>query len=167
MRISLIVAMTDNRVIGADDGMPWHISSDLKQFKERTMGKPIIMGGKTHRSIGRLLPGRDNIVITRSPENLADGAMPARNLDDALVQAHECARQRDGQEIMVIGGGEIYAQALDMADRIYLTLVHERVNGDTYFPKIDPGQWQEIEREHNEAGPKDSADFTTIVLDKS
>lgn len=166
MRIALIVAMTKNRVIGAGGGMPWHISSDLMHFKEITMGKPIIMGGKTHRSIGKALAGRDNIVITRSPETLADTAIAARNLDDALEQAEACAKARGVDEVMIIGGGEIYTQAMVKADMIYLTEVHETVNGDVHFPAIDERVWQEVSREDHKAGLKDSADFSFVVLER-
>jgi len=146
MRIALIVAMTQNRVIGAGGGMPWHISSDLMHFKKITMGKPIIMGGKTHRSIGKALPGRDNIVITRTPDDLPEDVVPARDLAHALEQADICAKARDVDETMIIGGGEIYAQAIAQADVIYLTEIHETVNGDTFFPTIDPNLWQEVAR---------------------
>jgi len=166
MRIALIVAMTKNRVIGAGGGMPWHISSDLIHFKEVTMGKPIIMGGKTHRSIGKALPGRDNIVITRSPEALAGEAIAARNLDHALELALECTKARHVDEIMVIGGGEIYDLVMDKADVIYLTEVHESVNGDVYFPAIDERVWHETSREDHSAGVKDSADFSFVVLER-
>lgn len=166
MRIALIVAMTQNRVIGAGGGMPWHVSSDLIHFKKVTMGKPIVMGGKTHRSIGKALPGRDNIVITRSADNLPDGVMPARDLAHALEQAVECAKARDVDEVMIIGGGEIYAQAMDQADVIYLTEVHESVNGDVFFPTLDPLVWMEEAREDHSAGPKDSADYSFVTYQR-
>lgn len=166
MGISLIVAMAENRVIGADGAMPWQLSSDLKMFKALTMGKPIVMGGKTFRAIGRPLPGRPNIVITRSRGDLPEGVHGAVSLENALAMAQHLAKMRGVDEIMVIGGGEIYAQALAKADRIYLTRVHLSVEGDTYFPEIDPKVWREIKREDHKAGPKDSADFTFSILER-
>lgn len=167
MKIALIVAMTEARVIGADGGLPWHLSTDLKHFKTLTMGKPIIMGGKTHRSIGKALPGRDNIVITRHPDNLSDDVTGTGSFDEALAQAQALAEARGVDEIMVIGGGEIYAQALPHADRLYVTEVHETVNGDTYFPRIDHNVWREVSRNTHQAGPRDSSDFSFVVLERA
>lgn len=167
MQISLIVAMTEGRVIGRDGGMPWHISSDLKRFKSLTMGKPMIMGGKTHRSIGSVLAGRDNIVITRDPGSLAKDATPARDFDSAIELAKISAARDGVTEIMVVGGGEIYRQALETADRIYLTLVHQEVAGDTYFPVLNTAVWREVAREDHLAGPNDSSDFSFILLERT
>ena len=166
MRIALVVAMAENRVIGADGGLPWRLSSDLKYFKQVTMGKPIVMGRKTFASIGRPLPGRDNIVITRSAGFEADGVRVAGDVASALSLAHTLAKEKGANEICIIGGGEIYRQTLPMADRVYLTEVHMTVEGDTVFPDLDPSDWREVSREAHEAGEKDSADFSLVVLDR-
>ena len=166
MRIALVVAMAENRVIGADGDLPWRLSSDLKYFKQVTMGKPIVMGRKTFDSIGRPLPGRDNIVITRNAEFAADGVRVAGDVAAALGLAHTLAKEKGADEICIIGGGEIYRQTLPMADRVYLTEVHMGVDGDTAFPELDPTDWREVSREAHEAGEKDSADYELVVLDR-
>ena len=166
MRIALVVAMAENRVIGADGDLPWRLSSDLKYFKQVTMGKPIVMGRKTFESIGRPLPGRDNIVITRNAEFAADGVRVAGDVAAALGLAHTLAKEKGADEICVIGGGEIYRQTLPMADRVYLTEVHMTVEGDTVFPELDPADWREVSREAHEAGERDSSGFSLVVLDR-
>jgi len=122
--------------------MPWHIPEDLKHFKTVTMGKPVIMGRKTFASIGRPLPGRTNIVLTRQEDFEADGVRVAHTLDEALG----AARAENPEEIMVIGGAQVYEKALPRADRLYLTYLHEEVEGDTYFPTFDKDEWRERER---------------------
>lgn len=129
--ISLIVAHDKNYVIGYENGMPWHLPGDLQYFKEMTMGKPIIMGRKTFESIGRPLPGRRNIVITRNDQYTAEGIETVSSLDAAL------ALVKDVPEIMVIGGAQIFEQALSMADKLYITLIDHEFKGDTYFPRYD------------------------------
>ena len=166
MRIALVVAMAENRVIGADGDLPWRLSSDLKYFKQVTMGKPIVMGRKTFESIGRPLPGRDNIVITRNAEFAVDGVRVAGDVAAALGLAHTLAKEKGADEICIIGGGEIYRQTLPMADRVYLTEVHMTADGDTVFPELDPAVWREMSREAHEAGEKDSADYELVVLDR-
>jgi len=166
MRIALVVAMAENRVIGADGGLPWHLSSDLKYFKRVTMGKPIVMGRRTYKSIGRPLPGRDNIVITRNPDFAPDGVHVTRDVAAALALAHELAKEKGADEICIIGGGEIYRQTLPLADRVYLTEVHMTADGDTVFPEQDPADWREVSREMHEAGEKDSTAFSLVVLDR-
>lgn len=141
MRISLIVAVAENGVIGRDGDLPWRIPADLKFFKDTTMGKPIVMGRKTYESIGRALPGRTNIVITRDPDFSADDVYVADGLDAALELAGTA------EEVMVIGGAQIYALALPRTDRIYLTRVHATPVGDVTFPDIDPDVWLETSRE--------------------
>lgn len=143
MRISLVAAIADNGVIGADGALAWRISDDLKWFKKVTLGKPIIMGRKTFASIGKALPGRDNIVVTRADDFSAPDVIVAYNLEEALAQARACAARREAEEICVVGGGEIYAQFLPLASRIYLTRVNAVVDGDVYFPKLDLAQWFE------------------------
>jgi dihydrofolate reductase len=166
MRISLIAAVAENGVIGADGAMPWHISSDLKRFKRITMGKPVVMGGKTFRAIGKPLPGRDNIVITRNPDALPQDVIAAGSLDHAFELATASAARSGAAEIMVVGGGDIYAQALPRAQRVYLTEVHTRPTGDTRFPKLDRNEWRETRRVRHEPGENDSAAHSFIQLDR-
>ena len=160
-RIALVVAVARNGVIGRHGGLPWHISSDLKRFKEITMGKPVIMGRKTWESLPKKpLPGRLNIVITRRQGFVAEGATVVASPEAALAAAVGV------EEIAVIGGGEIYDTFLILADRIYLTEVDLYVEGDTRFPAINPRHWQEVAREIHAQGPKDSAPFTLRILDR-
>ena len=157
MDIAIYVAIAENGVIGREGGLPWRLSSDLKRFKAGTMGKPIIMGRKTWQGLGRPLPGRHNIVVTRDRAFRAEGAEVAASLDDAIVLAKARARCMAGaDEICVIGGGEIYAQALPLADRLKVTHVLGEVEGDTRFPPIDPELWQIASAEDFPAGEKDT-----------
>ena len=165
-RITLVVAVAENSVIGWQGGLAWHQSSDLKFFRKVTMNKPLIMGRKTFESIGKPLDGRDNIVITRNTAFEAPGILVAANLEDALELAREKARERGVDEISVIGGAQIYALALPLADRIYLSRIHLSPDGDTFFPKLDESQWRETSRERHAASPKDSADYSFIVLER-
>ena len=154
--ISLVVAASRNGVIGKDGGLPWHISSDLKLFKQITMGKPVIMGRKTWDSLPRkALPGRRNVVISRKLDIPLHGAEAARNMDEALA----LAKVDHPDEIAVIGGGEIYRLFWPLADQIYLTEVDVEVEGDTLFPKINPAEWELLSSEAHERGPNDSAGF--------
>jgi dihydrofolate reductase len=146
MIISMVVAMGENRVIGRDGGLPWHIPGDLKLFKKTTMGKPIIMGRKTWESLGRPLPGRPHVVITRDIKYKAVGAHVVHDLDKALSVAQELAVALEEEEIMIIGGAEIYHLALAKADRLYLTEVALSPDGDAFFPDFDISQWREISR---------------------
>ncbi|MCG8583898.1 MAG: dihydrofolate reductase [Pirellulales bacterium] len=139
MRLSIIVAMADNGVIGRDGDLPWHISEDLKRFKRITMGAPILMGRKTYDSIGRPLPGRRSVVITRQPDWHADGVTAVPSLDAAIESC------QDADEAFVIGGAEIYRLALPKADRLYMTRVHADVDGDVHLPDIDWSKWQLVE----------------------
>lgn len=162
-RIALVLAVARNGVIGRNGGLPWRISSDLKRFKETTLGKPVIMGRKTWESLPRKpLSGRRNIVITRDPRYEAEGAEVVGGLDEALA----CAAQSGGDEICIIGGAEIYRQALPLADRLYLTEVDLAPEGDAYFPSIDDTEWRETAREVHERGEKDTAGFVLRVLDR-
>lgn len=160
--IVLVVARADNRVIGKDGAMPWHLSEDLKRFKRITVGKPVIMGRKTFESIGKPLPGRHNIVLTRQPGWRAEGVTVVPNLAEAIAAAGLDPRTR-ADAIMVVGGAEIYAQALPFATRIELTEIHAAPDGDTYFPQLDPARWRETFREAHPAGETHPAyDFVTL-----
>jgi dihydrofolate reductase len=160
MKIVLVAAIGDNSVIGREGQLPWRLKSDLQHFRKITMNRPIIMGRKTHESIGRLLPGRTNIVLTRDLSLVARGAVLATNLDAALGYARADAAKRGVDEIIVIGGGDIFAATMGMADRLEITHVHATPEGDALFPPIDPEVWQEIWHEDHYAGPDDDASFT-------
>lgn len=160
MRVSIVVAMSSNRVIGEKNETPWHLPSDLKHFKAITMGKPILMGRKTHESIGRPLPGRTNIVLTRDPSYRAIGCRVVHSLEEAKAAAEGAS------ELMVVGGSAIYEALLDDADRIYLTMVHAVFRGDRYFPELKPEEWTEISRDHRLADARNPFDHTFIVLER-
>jgi dihydrofolate reductase len=162
MKIVLLAAVADNGVIGRDNALPFRQSSDLKRFKALTMGKPVLMGRKTYVSIGKPLPGRTNIVLTRDPAFAAPGVVVARNLDAALASARGDALRRGADEIVVIGGTDIFAQTMALADRLEITHVHSRPDGDTFFPPIDPQLWREATRSDHPAGPKDEASFSYV-----
>jgi dihydrofolate reductase len=153
MKVALIVATAANNVIGRDKQLPWHLPQDLKYFKAKTLGKPIIMGRKTYESIGRPLPGRPNIVVTRNQAWAAEGVSVVTSLADALVLARQLMAKQDEQfqEAMIIGGAEIYRSALPLADRIYLTRIELQVDGDAYFPSLNPREWSESSRLPGEA----------------
>ena len=163
MEIVLVAAIAENGVIGARGGMPWRLKSDLARLKSLTTGKPVVMGRKTFISIGRPLPGRTNIVVTRDATFRADGVVVTRSFTDARAVARGDALRRFATEIAVIGGAEIYAQWMDSADRLEITEVHARPDGDTHFPAIDKTAWEEVGRVRNPAGPNDSADFSYVT----
>jgi dihydrofolate reductase len=157
MDVAIYVAIAENGVIGRHGGLPWRLSSDLKRFKADTMGKPVIMGRKTYEGIGRPLPGRLNIVVTRDKAWRAEGVEIGHSLDEAIRLARARARGMAGaNEICVIGGGEIYAQALPLADRLHVTHVLAAVDGDAHFPPIDPDLWRLVSSQDIPAGEKDS-----------
>ncbi len=139
--ICLIVAVADNGVIGQNGAMPWHLPSELKYFRARTVGKPVLMGRKTFQSIGKPLPGRDNIVVTRDAAFAAPGVQVVRSLKAALELGCDSGARSGALEIMVIGGAEIFAQALPLAGRVYLTRIHFSPDGDTFLPALDEAQW--------------------------
>lgn len=141
MNVSLIVAYADNRVIGIDNQLPWHLPEDLKHFKAVTLGKPIIMGRKTWESLGRPLPGRMNIVITRNDEYSADGATVVDSLETAIAVASYQAQQDMKDEVMIIGGATIYEQALKLVDTMYITQVHIEPEGDAFFIEFNQADW--------------------------
>jgi dihydrofolate reductase len=141
MRIAMIAAMANDRVIGKDNQMPWHLPEDLRHFKAMTLGKPVVMGRKTFESIGRPLPGRHNIVITRQADFVAEGVTLVSSFEQAKVAAGEC------EELVIMGGGQLYAALLAQADRLYLTEINLDVAGDTFFPAWDDGSWQRVSME--------------------
>ncbi|WP_067709086.1 MULTISPECIES: type 3 dihydrofolate reductase [unclassified Erwinia] len=157
--ISLIAAMAADRVIGMENAMPWHIPADLAWFKRNTLGKPVIMGRRTWESIGRPLPGRLNIVISRQPGD-AEGATWVTSIEEALKAAG------DAEEVMVIGGGKIYEQLLARADRLYLTHIDAEVEGDTTFPDYEPDQWQSTFSEFHDADENNSHSYCWEILDR-
>jgi dihydrofolate reductase len=163
MEIVLIVAVADNGVIGARGALPWRLKSDLRRLKALTLGKPVVMGRKTFASIGRPLPGRTNIVVTRDASFRSPGAVVTTSFADARAVATGDALRRSAGEIAVIGGAEIYAQWLGIADRLEITEVHARPEGDTYFAAIDAADWEEVARVRNPAGPDDSADYSYVT----
>ncbi len=163
MEIVFVAAIAENGVIGARGGMPWRLKSDLARLKALTTGKPVVMGRKTFVSIGRPLPGRTNIVVTRDAAFRADGVVVTHSFTDAKAIATGDALRRFATEIAVVGGAEIYAQWMDDADRMEITEVHARPDGDTHFPAIDAAVWEEVARVRNPAGPHDSADFSYVT----
>ena len=163
MQIVLIVAVADNGVIGANGTIPWRLKSDMRRFKALTMGKPVVMGRKTFQSLSRPLPGRTNIVLTRDESFRAAGAVVTNSLEAARAVACADALRRGVGEIAVIGGAEIYAQWLDLADRLEVTEVHAPVDGDTHFGPIEPVQWEEVSRERHGADADNSADFSYVT----
>jgi dihydrofolate reductase len=160
--ITLIVAVAENGVIGQGNAIPWRIKSDMQRFKALTMGKPIVMGRKTFESLRRPLPGRTNIVITRNADFQAAGAVVTTSFAAARSVARGDALRRFATEIAVIGGAEIYAQWMGVADRLEITEVRGRPDGDTYFPPIDPVEWEEVARAPQPRADGDMADFSYV-----
>jgi len=158
--ISLIVAASTNNVIGAQGELPWHLSGDLKRFKAITMGKPIVMGRLTYESIGRSLPGRQNIVITRQVDYAAEGCDVVQSVDAAIEAAG------NAEEIMIIGGSRIYLEFLPRADRIYLTRVQAEVEGDTFLPELPQDEWRETSRTEYLADELNDFDVVAMTLDR-
>ncbi|MDA0651700.1 MAG: dihydrofolate reductase [Proteobacteria bacterium] len=166
MRLSLIVAAAENGVIGRDNALPWRLSGDLKRFKEITMGKPLIMGRKTFESIGRPLPGRTNIVLSRDPAFRLAGVEVAGDFSSAKNAALEAAHRAEVTEIMVIGGAGIYQLAFPHADRIYLTEVHAEISGDAVFPAYNKADWIEQSRSYQRASSGETADYSFVTMDR-
>jgi len=160
VRVSLIAAMAENRVIGVNNTLPWQLPADLRHFRRITTGHHVIMGRRNYESIGKPLPDRTNIVVTRDPSYRAPGCLVRHSIEDALASA------QNDPEVFVIGGAEIYRQALEHADRLYLTLVHAHIPGDTYFPPFDQDHWQEVSRERHEPDEKNHHACTFLVYDR-
>ncbi len=158
--IALIAALTPAGVIGRDNGLPWHLPDDLRRFKSLTMGKPILMGRRTFEAIGRPLPGRRNIVLSRRAATLAEGVILVRDWPAAIAAAGAAA------EVMVIGGAQLYALALPLARRLYLTIVHAELAGDAHFPPIDPHEWRETERSEHPADARHAYALTYRTLER-
>lgn len=159
VRISLLAALAGDRAIGRGNTMPWHLPDDLKRFKALTLGKPVLMGRKTAQSLGRALPGRLNLVLTRSGQVPFEGMQPVASIEQAL----ERAAAAGAQELCVIGGGEVYAQLLERADALHLTWVHTTVaDADAHFPAFDPGRWQEVERSCHPADERHALAFDFV-----
>ena len=168
MKLSLIVAMAQNRAIGKENRLPWHLPEDLKYFKSVTMGKPIVMGRKTFDSIGRPLPGRLNIVITRNNSWQHAGVETANSVDQAMMIAAKHVEAEGGtKEVMVIGGEQIYRAAIEGADRLYVTRVQTEIEGDAFFPEYDESQWYEVDRQEPEQPQKsDGTPYFFQVLER-
>ena len=160
MLVSIIAAMDRNRLIGNKNQLPWHLPADLAHFKRVTMGKPVIMGRKTFESIGRPLPGRTNIILTRRSDFHSEGVVKAQSLQQAFDYV------ADQDEAMIIGGGSIYQQALPLADRLYLTYVEDSFEGDAWFPEFDKGHWRVIAEEQHAADEKNSVDYRFVTYQR-
>lgn len=172
MRISMIAAMAANRVIGQGNRLPWHLPADLRYFKARTVGHTLIMGRKTYDSIGRPLPWRTMVVITRQegwrPEGPGkDSVQVVHSLDEALAVARRGAKDEAEDEVFIAGGGEIFQQALPLADRIYLTRIEADFPGDAFFPELDAKTWRIVEQEHHDASDENPYPYTFETLDRT
>jgi len=159
MHVAIVVAMSENRVIGIRNALPWRLPADLRHFRRVTLGKAVLMGRKTFESIGHPLEGRRNIVVSRDPHFRAGGCLIAPSLDEALART-------GGEEILVIGGASIYAQALPQTERIYLTLVHAQVEGDAFFPAIDEDEWLTIARTDHPADERNDFPYSFLTLER-
>ena len=161
MMISLIWAMGDNRVIGSENRLPWKLPADMQWFRKQTLGKPVIMGRKTFESFGaKPLPERLNIVVTKNRSYIAEGAVVVHSIDEAFAVVDSA------EEVMIIGGAAFYEQALPLADRLYMTLIHHEFDGDTRFPIFDSDQWHEVLREDHESDHKNPYSYSFVILEK-
>jgi dihydrofolate reductase len=167
MIVTFVVAVAENGVIGRDGQLPWRMPTDLKRFRKLTIGKPVVMGRKTYESLRKPLDGRDNIVVTRQKDFAAPGIHVASSVEDALALARKLGNARNADEIAVIGGAEIFRAALPFADRIYLTIVKARPEGDTVLEPFDPAQWRETLREALPQSANDQFPADFIVLDRA
>jgi dihydrofolate reductase len=168
MKLSIIAALTDEGVIGFEDRLPWHLPEDLKRFKKLTLGHPVIMGRKTFDSLGKPLTGRTNIVLTRNRAFRGEGILTAANLDEAIATAQTPRADGDPAEIFVIGGAEIFRQALPRADRLYLTLIHKSFGGDVRFPEVDLARtYREVERLDGVSEKNPDLSYSFLTLDRA
>ncbi|BCB04439.1 dihydrofolate reductase [Bacillus sp. KH172YL63] len=159
--LSFIVAMDKNQVIGINNELPWRLPADLAFFKKTTMGQPIIMGRKTFESIGKVLPGRENIIVTRDTDYSKDGCTVIHSIEDI-----KRINANTDEELFVIGGAEIFNATFDSADRLYITLIDEEFEGDTYFPELDPNEWKVISKEKGMKNEQNPYDYYFIVYDR-
>jgi dihydrofolate reductase len=164
--IALVVAIGENGAIGRGGELPWRLSSDMRYFRKVTMGKPVIMGRRTFKSLPWVLDGRLNVVLTRDPGFVAPDAIMAHSLKEGLSAARASAERTGADEIMVIGGEDVFREVLPQAHRIYLTEVHASPEADTWFPDFDKREWREVSREKHEAGPRDEHAFSFVVLER-
>lgn len=162
MIVSAIFAVSENNVIGKGNDLPWRMPADLKYFKKTTLGHPVIMGRKSFESIGRPLPGRHNIVLTRDPEYTAEGISVVHTLSEAL----ESAAKEDAEEVFVIGGGQIYEKAFAFCDRLYITRIHSEVEGDVFLPELDFSDWNLISEENHKSDGKNIHDYTFCIYER-
>lgn len=165
MKLSMIVAVAENGVIGRNNALPWYLPNDLKYFKQTTMGKPVIMGRKTYESIGKPLPGRTNIVITRQADYQPEGVKVVNSVEAARELAESVCLIDGQEEAMIMGGAEIYTLALPHTDRLYLTEVHADVEGDAFFPEYDKSLWQEVAREDFAAEGPNPYNYSFVVFE--
>lgn len=165
IEVALVAAMAENGVIGRNNELPWHLPADLQYFKKITLGKPIIMGRKTYESIGRPLPGRANIVVSRQTDYRIDGASVAGSLKEAVDAAVVIAKAGGQREVMLIGGAELYRQALPLADRIYLTRVNLAVDGDAFFPEVNWSNWCLVSRENHQSESPGQPDYSFCIYE--
>jgi dihydrofolate reductase len=165
-KVVLVAAVGENDVIGRQGALPWRLKSDLRHFKRLTLNKPVIMGRKTYESIGKPLKYRTNIVLTTDRSLAAPGTMLANSLDAAFDYARADADKRGTDEIMVVGGADVFAATMKDADRLEITRVHARPAGDTNFPPIDPRDWREVVREPHARGPDDDNEFTILTYER-
>ena len=166
MKLALICAMSENRVIGRDNGLPWHLSEDLKYFRRTTMGNCMIMGRNTWESIGRALPGRTSIVITSNAGYQAEGAEVVGSLQQAIERAEAVSKEADSTQAFVIGGAVLYQAALPLADTLHLTRVHAQVEGDTILHEFDESNWKEISREQYQHDESNQYDYSICVMQR-
>lgn len=164
--VCIVAAVAGNGVIGCGGELPWHLPADLRHFRELTLGKPVVMGRRTFASIGRALPGRTNIVISRNTGFSADGVQVVSSLDAALAMAAALADRDGAGEVMVIGGAEVYAAALPRADRLYLTRVHGAFEGDVVFPPVDWSAWRQTSRDDRAAGPGETCGYSFLAYER-
>ena len=162
MKISIIVAISEGNIIGKTNSLPWYLPADLKHFKETTMGHCIIMGQKTHESIGRTLPGRTNIILSFDENFKSEGCIPVRSIEEAL----RVASAKNEDEVFIIGGASVYKQFIEIADKLYVTRIHHNFEGDVYFPEIDPKKWKLVTTEKHKKDNKNSYDYSFEVYKK-
>jgi dihydrofolate reductase len=167
VNILLVAAVAENGVIGRGDALPWRLKSDMQHFRALTMGKPVVMGRKTYLSIGKPLTGRTTVVVSRDRGFTAPGIVVAPSLDAALATARGDALRRNADTIIVAGGADIYAQAMPLATQLAITHVHKQIDGDVYFPSIDPNEWHESARSEHQAAAEDEAAFAFVTYERA